>query len=122
MSAYKELMRFLVDGEIVESIVFGPWGWGSAPSKEDNQWTLGYGEPEDTPVPFDKRGLPMSLDEARPMMQSWKFARGYGAPSCYAVYIWTNQRVIWVTQYGGSTRLNSAPRNPRAIMPEMPGS
>lgn len=109
-SAYENLMDELKDGEQVESIVFGDWGWG------------GFHEdyiPD--PIPKDKRGKLMTLGEARPLMQSWSFYGGYGAPLCYAVYIWTNERVIWVTQYDGRTSLNSAPRNPVDCIPEMPG-
>ena len=107
--AYPELMQFLEDGETVEALVFGDWGWG------------GYHEPEPPPVPQGKKGKLLSLEEARPLMAGWTFYCGYGAPECYAVNIWTNKRVIWVTQYDGSTTLNSAPRNPTAALPDMPG-
>ena len=54
-------------------------------------------------------------------MKSWSFWGGYGAPQCYAIYAWSNQRVFWVTQYDGSTSLNFAPRIPIDTMPSMPG-
>ncbi len=124
MSAATELDAFLRDGEVVEAIVFGPWGWGNA-SSNGQAWEFGYGEPgEDTndpPVPFAKRGVVLAYDEARPMMQTWEFEGGHGAPDCYAVRIWTNQRIIWVTQYDGATGLDSAERNPGPCMPDMPG-
>jgi hypothetical protein len=109
MSAYKELLEVLEEGEVVEALVFGAWGWG------------GYGEPQPAPVPKDKRGVILTLEEAEPYMQAWNFYGGYGAPDCYAVNIWTNQRVLWITQYDGSTSLSSAPRNPVAHAPSMPG-
>jgi hypothetical protein len=119
-NAYADLMVFLESDEHVESIVFGPWGWGaSAPDGKD--WSPGYGEPTPPAVPFSLRGKPMSLDDAECFMRTWSFDGSYGSPKCYAVYIWTDRRVIWVTQYDGSTRLSSAPRNPVAIMPDMPG-
>jgi len=108
-NAYKELLEELNDGEVVESIVFGEWGWG------------GYGEPENKPVPMEKQGVALTIEEARPMMQAWAFYGGYGSPDCYAVNIWTNQRIIWITQYDGSTSLDSAPRNPVSGKPSMPG-
>ena len=120
MSAETELLKFLEDGETVEAVVFGPWGWGSAPS-EGEAWKPGYSEPEPPAVPYDKRGVVLSWEEARGMMQSWNFYGGYGAPNAYATYIWTNRRVILVTQYDGSTHLSAAPRNPSATMPDMPG-
>lgn len=114
MSAYDELLEYLNEGETVESIVFGPFGWGSGDK-------LGYGEPESRPVPLDQRRKLLTLEEARPFMQGWPFDGDYGAPKCYATYIWTDQRCIWVTQYDGSTCLSSMPRNPTACTPSMPG-
>lgn len=120
MSAETELLEYLGPDETVEAVVFGPWGWGSAP-RDGGPWEPGYSEPEPPAVPFDRRGVVLTWEEARPMMQSWNFYGGYGAPDAYATYIWTNQRVIWVTQYDGSTCLSDAPRIPSAIMPDMPG-
>jgi len=109
MSAYAELRKFLDKGETVEAIVFGDWGWG------------GYDEPDPAPVPVEKRGKVLTLRQARPYMQSWSFFGGFGAPSCYAVRVWTNKRVIWVTQYDGATGLDSSLRNPEECKPDMPG-
>jgi len=120
MSAVDDLREYLREGEVVEAIVFGPWGWGSAPI-DGEDWEPGFGEPSPPPVPFDKRGVVLTLDEAESYMESWSFYGGYGSPDCYATYIWTNQRVIWVIQYDGSTGLDSAPRHPRGDMPDMPG-
>lgn len=120
MSAYDDLQEILLEGEEVEGIVFGPWGWGIAPN-EGEDWDYGYSEPDPPPVPFEKRGEVMTLDEAQQYMNGWSFYGGFGAPDCYATYIWTTERVMWVTQYDGSTRLNSAPRHPDEIIPNMPG-
>ncbi len=115
-SAYEELKDFLAKGEKVEAVVFGGWGWCG-----DDIAEPGYGEPSPQPVPPDKRGVVLTLSRARPYMQTWSFYGGFGAPNCYAVRIWTNRRVIWVTQYDGSTRLDSALRNPEPCIPDMPG-
>lgn len=120
MSAYSELREFLNDGEAIEAIVFGPWGWGFAP-QDGEEWERGYEEPSAPPVPFEMRGKVLSEEQAEPYMQSWSFYGGYGAPDCYATYIWTTERVIWVTQYDGATGLDAAPRNPAETMPDMPG-
>jgi len=120
MSAWAELIEYLDDGEVIEAICFGAWGWGSA-AQDGKDWTEGYGEPTPPPVPFEIRGKPLQAEVAEPLMQSWCFYGGYGAPDCYATYIWTNRHVIWVTQYDGSTGLDRAPRNPLDVMPEMPG-
>ncbi len=101
--SYKEIADELRKGETVKAIVFGPWGWGSPP------------------VPLDKRGVVLTLEEAKPFLEGWSFSGGYGSPTCYATYIWTNRRVLWVTQYDGSTTLSSVPRHPMEAVPNMPG-
>ena len=115
LNAYDDLLSELRDDEDVEGIVFGGWGWSYGTDE------LGYGEPDPPIVPFDKRGVVMSLDRARPLMAGWSFYGSYGAPTCYAVTAWTNERVLWVTQYDGSTGLSSAERNPKDYWPDMPG-
>jgi len=107
MSAYEELLKELQEGETVEAIVFGKYGGG------------GYCEIEDG-VPVNKKGVVLTLEEAEPYMQTWSFYGGFGAPECYATNIWTNKRILWVTQYDGSTNLDSAARNPTAYKPKMP--
>lgn len=104
MSAYTELQDYLTESEVVEAIVFGAWGWG-----------------EDRDLPKEYIGKVLSLEAAEPHMQSWNFNGGFGSPECYATYIWTNERVIWITQYDGATGLDSMPRNPSDIVPNMPG-
>lgn len=114
-NAYEELMAYLEEGETVEGIVFGQWGWGSGTGK------LGYKE-EEPFIPFNLRSKVLTIQVAEPYMKAWSFYGGYGAPMCYATNIWTNKRVIWVTEYDGSTCLNSATRNPTDYEPDMPGS
>ena len=54
-------------------------------------------------------------------MEGWSFLGGHGSPECYAAYIYTNQRVIFVCQYDGLTSLEGIPARPIACMPTMPG-
>lgn len=119
MNAYDELLEFLDDNEYLVSIVFGEYGWGDDVSGES------WGFPADNsakPVPSNKKFKVLTFQEAKPLMDGWSFYNTYGIPKCYAVTIWTNKRVIWVTQYDGSTKLSSAPRNPIDHVPTMPGS
>jgi hypothetical protein len=108
-NAYEDLRNELDADEAVEAVVFGEWGWG------------GYSEPDPAPVPGNIQGVVLTLDEAMPYFEGWSFDGGFGAPECYATYIWTNRRVLWVTQYDGATSLESAPRHPVACNPDMPG-
>ena len=107
--ARDQILELLADGETIEAVVLGAWGWD------------GGDEPKPPAVPPDKRGKVLTWEQAAPMLTTWSFYGGDGAPDCYAVYIWTDRRVFWVTQYDGSTDLNEAPRNPVDCMPDMPG-
>ncbi len=109
MNAYDELINFLLEEEEVIGVVFGDWGWGI--DKEPAN-----------PIPVYKKGVLLSLHEAKPLMQGWSFNTGYGAPDCYAAFIWTDRRLIWVVEYdGGVTRLHGAPRNPTSVYPYIQG-
>ena len=119
-NALNDLDTTLQKGERAEGIVFGAWGWGSLPKKGE-KFEPGYQEPKPPPVPANKRGKLLTLKEAAPYMKDWSFFGGFGCPRCYAAYIWTNKRVLWVTEYDGSTSLDSAPRNPGRCGPVMPG-
>ena len=86
---------------------------------------LAFSQPEGG---LSMEGIPETLldrilrpDEAAPHMHSWALLGGFGS---YAMTAWTNHRVIWVTQYDGSTSLDSAPLRPplfaqpfRCLMP-----
>ena len=93
-NAYEDLMNYLDKGEVVEGLVFGEYGWS------------GYRE-EANFVPKDKQGVLLTLEEAKPMMDGWRYYGGFGAPLCYATYIWTNDYRDWETDRK-STRLNSS--------------
>jgi len=108
MNAYSELLDEMEVGEEIEAIVFGDWGWG------------GYGETFDA-IPSVVKYKILAPEDAAPYMEGWSFYGGYGSPDCYAVYVWTNKRVLWVTQYDGATGLDSAHRNPIDCKPDMPG-
>lgn len=121
MNAYEELLNHLNENEKVETIIFGSFGWGGIPDKNEG-WEMGYGEDLlNKPIPFELRGKILSLEEAKEYMQCWSFDGGYGSPDCYSVYVWTNQRVFFVSEYDGSTCLMNVPRNPIECFPQMAG-
>lgn len=91
--------------EQIEAVVIGEMGWD------------GYHE-EGKEV--SRKGEILSATEAHERL-SYEYDRGYGAPDCHSVYVWTEKRVVFVSQYDGSTGLCSLPRNPTAEMPGMPG-
>jgi hypothetical protein len=122
--AWAELLAKLEPGEHVEWVVFGNWGGNSTPERppmDRYDTALRYGEPDPPPVPLTSRGILLDAGDAEPFMHGWSFNSRYGSPMTYAVRIWTNRRIFWITQYDGATSLDSTPRHPQAFMPDMPG-
>lgn len=116
MSAWDELNEVLGPDEEVECIIFGPWGWGGYEDPNDD---TGAPEPR---VPPSIMGRRLILTEAEPFLKAFSFSGGYGSPDAYATWIYTNKKIMWVTQYDGSTGLSSMPRNPiQGQVPYMPG-
>jgi hypothetical protein len=109
--AARDLEEFLLEGEVVETIVFGEWG------------SYGYEDEDDSRsrVPNELRLKPLNFNEARKYMKGWSFDGGFGSAECYAVTIWTNRRVIAVHEYDGSTQLMGFPRNPEHVTPQFDG-
>lgn len=94
--------------ERVEAVVIGEMGWGECGSDK----VPGY-----KTFPF---GKVISWKKAAKLLD-YEFDSGYGSPKCNAVYAWTKSKVIAISQYDGSTRPFSIPRNPEDCMPEMAG-
>lgn len=106
MANFKRDILKAAGNEPIIAIVVGDYAWG------------GYGD--QSTVPDEKRGVVLTWDEAAPMLD-YEYDAGFGAPECNAVYAWTADRVIAVSQYVGATWLYSIPRNPTSEMPKMAG-
>ena len=65
-------------------------------------------------------GKVLSWNDARPFL-NYEFCNGVGSPDCHRVYAWTATRVLFASEYDGSTRLASVPRNPVECLPEFDG-
>lgn len=53
----------------------------------------------------------ISWEIARPLLD-YEFDDGFGGQDCNTVFVWTNKRVIFVSEYDGATGLKYVPRNP----------
>ena len=92
----------------LEGVVIGTTGWSD------------YGS-EDIPGYKDQtKGKVLTWADARPMLD-YEYDEGFGGVKCNAIYAWTKDRVIWITQYDGATGFDWMPRNPTDVMPDMPG-
>jgi hypothetical protein len=81
--------------------------------------TVGFSYYDDDPekgAPV-RRGVLLSWDEARPMLD-YKFDAGFGGQDCHNVWVWTPDRVLFVAEYDGATSVEGVPRNPTAGDPQ----
>lgn len=101
--------------ETIESVVIGPFGWS-----DDMDDTDAYGEDRVERPVKPRRGVVLTWEEARPMLD-YGYSSGFGAPECDAVWAWTPSRVLFVSQYDGATGVEWVPRNPVDGKPDMPG-
>ncbi len=95
-------------GERIIGVAIGEMGWGD------------YGSDAVPRYQVQKRGIVLSWDEAKPLLD-YEFDSGHGAPGCNAIYVWTETQILFISQYDGATNINSIPRNPMDVMPEMAG-
>ena len=109
MSRFKNDIIEAAEGEAIEAVVIGEMGWGGD-----------YGSEKITDYEKQPRGVVLSWADAAPILD-YEYNTGYGSPECNAVYVWTTERVLFVTQYDGSTCISSVPRHPVNVVPEMPG-
>ena len=120
LDAHEEVMAMMADGETPETIIFGDWGGYGGPLPTHQRWESdrdGWGDepkPARFLIPPKDIGVTINWDDAveRGHLNGWSFVGGFGSPNCYAVTIWSNMRVIFVSEYDGATELLSVPRTP----------
>lgn len=96
----KWLDEELKEGEKIEAICFGGIGW-----LRDHM--EGLPEPE----------VLLTYEEAKPFLAR-KFDSGYGSAETPTMNVWTDKRILFVSEYDGSTSLNWFYRNPTAYNPQ----
>ena len=89
------------DGHPIEGVVIGKLALGSQTSKQD-------------------RNVVLSWEKAKPSI-NYDFDSSFGSVGCNPITAWTDHRVIFVSQYDGSTRIEFVPRHPIDHIPTMPG-
>jgi hypothetical protein len=107
MSNFKNDILEEAGNEPVEAIVIGEMGWCGYNSEGKPTWSKVLGKI-------------ITWKEAEPYLD-YEYDPGYGAPDCQAITAWTKTRVLFVSQYDGSTSIESVYRNPTEHNPNMPG-
>lgn len=108
MPTLKQWIEELTDGELVEGVVIGEMGWGDYKSESVPNYVQ------------QPRGRLLTWEQALPWI-SYSFEEGIGAPGCNAIIAWTKTWIISVLRFDGLTEPFRVPRNPLAVLPEMPG-
>ena len=110
-----EWIKDCAEGEEVEAVVIG-----KGPVEVD---CTGEHLPKDTNIPnyaTHPREQILTWEEAKKHL-NYEFLAGYSGVGCEAIYAWTKTWVIFISKYEGCTEPERIPRNPTAIMPQMPG-
>jgi hypothetical protein len=108
MTTFRNDILLETHGEPIIGIVIGDMGLGDGYKKE--------GKPKWSHV----ENKLISWEIAAPLLD-YEYDSGYGTPDCQAIVAWTQNWILFVTQYDGSTEVCSIPRNPIDCKPDMPG-
>lgn len=109
MANLKNWILLEADGQPIIAVTIGRMGWDDDYNSEN--------VPNYDNMPKNKV---LPWEEAERWLD-YEFHSGYGAPGCQAIYAWTQDRVIFVSQYDGATSIRSIPRSPCDEEPIMPG-
>ena len=97
MANLRQWIESAAAGETIEGVVFSE-GFKKLPS-----------------VPLNKV---IPWYEAK-VYADYDFNTGFGTAGCHSITAWTTSKVIFVSEYDGSTRINHVPRNPVAHTAKM---
>lgn len=68
-------------------------------------------------IPEDLESKVVSWEEVESLLD-YEYSTGRGSQDCHSIYAWTETRVIFISEYDGSTNVTSLPRNPVDISPK----
>lgn len=88
-----------IEAVVIEARMAGSWG--------------DFGMDERHAPGASRTGEVLTWDVARPLLD-YAYDTGYGSADCHDVTAWTQDRVLFVHEYDGSTHVASVRRNPPA--------
>jgi hypothetical protein len=123
-NAWESLVEFARPEEI-NTIIVGNYGWSPDEILEEDSYRINWEKEEvvDTFIPLHLRYRPLEPQKIQPYFVEGllEYDQGFGSPECYAIYAYTDSRVIFAVQYDGSVSLHSIPLKPEGCVPEIPG-
>lgn len=99
--ALDELLEELRKDEVIEAVVF------NRPDIRNF-----YGPNGEDFIPPELIGVALSFEEAKKYFYGWNIENGFGSADVIPFFAWTNQRVLFIGTYDGSTWIDCVPRNP----------
>jgi hypothetical protein len=79
-----------------------------------------YSDRYDEPKPAWVGKL-ISWEKAKKIL-NYDYDNGYGGADCHPAYVWTEDKVMFVSEYDGATAVSFVPRNPIEFEPTFSGS
>lgn len=89
----------IVEKEKIVGVVIGETGLGD------------YGSDAVPLYSEQPKGKVLDWETAKKYL-NYEYDSGMGAFGCNAIYVWTDTKVLFVSQYDGATSICSIPRNP----------
>ena len=78
---------------------------------------MGYYNDEDSrTVPKEFIGKPVCFGDVRDYFD-YEYDTGYGGADCNAIYLYTRNFIVFVSEYDGATSVDCIPRNPTECTP-----
>jgi hypothetical protein len=114
---FKDEILEQADGEAINAIVVGEFGWG--PEPDDSAYGFLSSERR-RPIPKKLKFIPVKWEEVADYLD-YNYDRDYGGPDCHKIYAWTNSWIIYVDEYDGATQVSRIPRHPVPCEPDFGG-
>ena len=106
MANFKEFIERHAEGKPILGVVLSV--------HDDDKYRYDPDEPRTSNAPINTF---MVWEEALAYID-YEFDEGFGSPDCHAYVAWTEDRVLFNTEYDGAISPMWAPRNPQDCKPE----
>lgn len=114
MANFADQIEEAANGPIL-GVVVGGFGWDpEGPDEEAYRWDR---DGQRKPIPLELKLTVQPWDTVRPYLD-YVHRSDFGSPEVHAIYAWSEDRIVFVSTYDGSTAVEWIPRHPTDITPE----
>lgn len=100
----QETIRECCDSEPIESVVIATYGGY-------------YNDDGNKAIPKEFIGKPVCFGDVREYFD-YEYDDGFGGTECHAIYLYTQNFIVFVSEYDGATSVDCIPRNPIECTPK----